>query len=419
VQHPSQAASEEATRFIVFNVGQADAMLVVHRGKTMLVDAGSARDKRSRHLFRDIPRKLEAITGKRHLDYMVVTHYHADHIGSHASGRYASLGHLGLFGLLADEGVTIDTLIDRGSFVIGPKGSTQRSYEASLPLWLGRVVKRRLVAQEGMMIDMGPNLKVEVVAVNGAGRLLEILRRRPGFFAEYPPSENDYSIALKFTQGDFELFTGGDLTGKDVVRRFGSNASSYNDIESLIAHRVGDVEVYRVNHHGSDHSSNPCFIQVLNPEIAIFSVGRNGYGHPSPRVYHALKRVARVFLTGGAAREVYYEVKPDIVFGDVEVVVEPDGRFYHVQGTRYRSLTEEEERARPDFLDRCQPPSEPASMPALPSGPADKATAGEGDEGHGGAKVKKERAKPVPKPKGQPLDEDVGEGAYDDTPSDD
>jgi beta-lactamase superfamily II metal-dependent hydrolase len=433
---PKPAAG--TTQFIVFNVGQADAMLVLHGGKSMLVDAGVARDKRSRPAFRDIPRRLEALTGRRHLDYMVVTHYHADHIGSHASGRDASLGELGLWGLIADERVTIGTLVDRGFLIFGEKGATQKSYEASLPLWMKRAIQRRVAAKDRMTIDMGPGLTVEVVAVNGAGRLLEIHRKRPGFFDQYPPSENDYSIALKFTQGDFELFSGGDLTGQDTVRQFGTTASSYNDIESRVAQRVGDVEVYRVNHHGSDHSSNACFLQVLHPEVSIISVGQNGYGHPAPRVYEALKKTGRVILTGGAARAVYYTVKQDIKFGDVEILVEPDGKNYTVDGTRYRSLTEEQERARPNFIDRC---SEPASRPAVKAGEgADEDTVvkrpkgkrGKGKRGKhepgtarpaGAAKPSapgKPAVPPVPAEKpGAPADQGDDDGSrYDDTPGD-
>jgi beta-lactamase superfamily II metal-dependent hydrolase len=419
--------AQGATQFVVFNVGQADAMLVLHGGKAMLVDAGVARDKRSRPAFRDIPKRLEALTGRRHLDYMVVTHYHADHIGSHASGRNASMGELGLWGLLSDERVTIGTLVDRGFFIIGDKGTTQRSYEASLPHWMKNAIKRRVAARDGMTIDMGPGLRVEVVAVNGAGRLLEILRKRPGFFEKYPPSENDYSIALKFTQGDFELFTGGDLSGKDAVRRFGNSASSYNDIESVIAQRVGDVEVYRVNHHGSDHSSNPCFIKVLNPEVSVFSVGKNGYGHPALRVYEALKRIGRVILTGGAARAVYYTVKKDIAFGDVEILVEPDGRSYHVDGVKYRSLTEAQERARPDYVDRCpEPPEQPASQPELkPEDGADEDTIvkrgprGRGQRGKRAPAAAAPAGTP-PAPVGRPSEADGSDDytRYDDTPWD-
>jgi beta-lactamase superfamily II metal-dependent hydrolase len=433
---PAAKPAQGATQFIIFNVGQADAMLVMHGGKTMLVDTGVARDKRSRPAFRDIPKRLEALTGRRHVDYFVVTHYHADHIGSHASGRDASLGELGLWGLISDERVSIGTLIDRGFLIFGEKGATQKSYEASLPLWMERAVKRRVAAKDGMTIDMGPGLKVEVVAVNGAGRLLEIHKKRPAFFQEYPPSENDYSIALKFTQGDFELFSGGDLTGQDTVRRFGNTASSYNDIESRVAQRVGDVEVYRVNHHGSDHSSNECFLKVLHPEVSIISVGQNGYGHPATRVYEALKKLGRVILTGGAARGVYYTVKQDIRFGNVEILVDPDGKSYTVDGTRYRSLTEAEERARPDFTDRC---TEPASRPTLKAGEgADEDTItkrpkrGKGKRGKhpaagkpaqvekpGAAAQPAEKPAPAGKPGPAPADQGDDEGSrYDDTPGD-
>ncbi|HEY3358240.1 MAG TPA: hypothetical protein VGQ83_33640, partial [Polyangia bacterium] len=58
---------EGAAHFIMFDVGQADSMLVLHRDKTMLVDAGVSKDKNARQSFRDIARRLEALTGRRHL----------------------------------------------------------------------------------------------------------------------------------------------------------------------------------------------------------------------------------------------------------------------------------------------------------------------------------------------------------------
>jgi competence protein ComEC len=346
--------TDGAVHVIVFHIGQADAMLVLHRGRSMLIDAGVTWSKVDRQNFRDIPRRLEALQGHRRLDYFVVTHYHQDHIGLHGTGARASVGDLGLWGLLADEGVTIKTLVDRGFATVGAKGPTQRAYERAVEGWIrSGKVRRRYQAKHRDLLDMGPGLQVEVMAVNANGRLQQILRKNPRLLRRFPPSENDYSIVLKLTKGDFEMITGGDLTGRDVTRAFGPNRISYNDIESVIAGEIGDIEVYRVFHHGSHNSSNPCFVRALRPEVSIFSTGKNGFGHPDPEVYRSLKKLGRVYITSGADPHVYSEMADDIVEHDVEVIVAPDGHRYWVQGTELSSRSEAEEQALPGRVTRC------------------------------------------------------------------
>jgi beta-lactamase superfamily II metal-dependent hydrolase len=352
------AARDGALHFIVFNIGQGDSMLVLHKDRSLLVDAGVTLAKKGRESFRRIARRLEELTGSRRLDYVLVTHYHMDHLGAAGVGRRARIGNTGLYGLLEDEGVTVDTVLDRGSMIIGRKGSTQLAYERAIARWLasGMVGKRRAVRRHDL-IDLGEGLRVEVLAVDGNERLLETMRNQPLLFERFPPSENDYSIALKFTMGDFELFSAGDLSGEDLTRSFGPKARmSYNDIESGIAEEVGEIEVYKVTHHGSSHSSNPCFVSVLHPEVSIFSTGKNSYGHPDLKVYRSLKGMGTTLITGGADAAVYNQVKGDILEDDIEVLVAPDGRRFWVQGKPYASRSEAEEASREGRVTTCAPP---------------------------------------------------------------
>jgi beta-lactamase superfamily II metal-dependent hydrolase len=351
---PRIQPDDPRTLITVFHIGQADCMLVVHRGRALMIDAGATWTRRDRDNFRDIPYRLEQLTGRRHLDYFVVTHYHQDHIGLHGVGPRAGIGDLGLWGLINDYGITIGTLVDRGSMVLGKKNATMKHYERAARGWLrsGKVQRRRRV-KAGDLLEMGPGLQVKIVAANGNGRLLELARRLPDFLRRYPPSENDYSIVVKLTQGPFEMVTGGDLSGAGVAKSFGPVRIGYNDIESVIAGDIGDVEVYRVDHHGSKNSSNPCFIKVLHPEVSVFSTGMNRYGHPAPRVYRALKALGRVYITSGADPKYYNDVKQDIVDQDVRIMVSGDGRSYRVNGDPYQSLTDEQERQRPDYVPAC------------------------------------------------------------------
>jgi hypothetical protein len=67
---------------------------------------------------------------------------------------------------------------------------------------------------------------------------------------------------------------GGDLSG--------FKKSNYEDIETSVAPKVGQVEVYKVNHHCSQYSTNPTWLKIIQPKIGIISVGDgNGYGHPT------------------------------------------------------------------------------------------------------------------------------------------
>ena len=65
----------------------------------------------------------------------------------------------------------------------------------------------------------------------------------------------------------------------------------------MVASVIGDVEVAKVNHHGSSYSSNPTFVSGLTAEAAIISVGKNSFGHPGAAVVARWKLYGTVFQT--------------------------------------------------------------------------------------------------------------------------
>jgi len=109
-----------------------------------------------------------------------------------------------------------------------------------------------------------------------------------------PPSENDYCIALVIRHGAFSYFTGGDLDGVYSVSSWGY---SYNDVETPIAKKVGAVDVFQVNHHGSSHSTNQFFVDTLQPQASLISCGQgNSHGHPTQIVLDRVLPVSDVYL---------------------------------------------------------------------------------------------------------------------------
>ena len=103
-------------------------------------------------------------------------------------------------------------------------------------------------------------VKINIAASNGAGIDTE--------------NENDRSVVAVIHFGNFDTMMAGDLSGVDT--------GDYEDIETTVSKKVGQVEVYKVNHHGSRYSSNSVWLKKLKPRIAVISTGLgNKHGHPT------------------------------------------------------------------------------------------------------------------------------------------
>ncbi len=88
---------------------------------------------------------------------------------------------------------------------------------------------------------------------------------------------NEESIAAKFTYGDVSfVFTGdAEKSGEKQMMASGINV---------------EADILQLGHHGSNTSSDPTFIDTVNPSIAIYSAGAdNTYGHPHAEVISYLQ----------------------------------------------------------------------------------------------------------------------------------
>ena len=71
---------------------------------------------------------------------------------------------------------------------------------------------------------------------------------------------------------------------------FMGDASSVTEKEIMSIYNLPDIDVLKVGHHGSKTSSGKEFIDEINPEYSIISVGKNNrYGHPNKEVLENLK----------------------------------------------------------------------------------------------------------------------------------
>lgn len=301
------------------NVGQADSTLIVSpTGKTLLIDAGEVVYNSSANA-RLIANYIQSVTGSKHLDYVLISHFHADHIGY--------VGYGGLWGLVETQGVTVGQTIHRDyNTYLGLSSGTFNNYKTYLE-GSGRSKLNPVVAVPGTsQINLGGGVVADIKVIDGNGDL------NAGDFSSdtNPPSENDYSIGLLLSYGDFDEWLSGDLDGEYCDSGYGY---TYHDMERNAARLAGDVDVLKANHHGSDHSNSITFVNQLDPEVSIISVGDgNTYGHPRQTVMDRLNATSQVYMTERG--DTSTNIGSAIVGGNI-VVKTSDGINYTVNGDPY------------------------------------------------------------------------------------
>lgn len=86
---------------------------------------------------------------------------------------------------------------------------------------------------------------------------------------------NESSVVLLVTYGDTRMLLAGDA-GMPT--------------EAHLAGRIGHVAVLKVGHHGSRGATSDRWLDELNPDDAVISVGaKNRYGHPAPETLARLR----------------------------------------------------------------------------------------------------------------------------------
>ena len=243
---PAQQAELEV---VFFEVGTGDATLLISpTGQTMLLDGGP-----NRAGFEVILPYL-AERDIQHLDYVCASHYHTDHVG-------------GLDEIAKSGNVTIGEVIDRGDVDL-PNLQPFHDYQSAMQ-------GLRRDAVPGEILDLGGGVELKCLSSNGrlaGGAVIDL--------SGSAQQENSASISWLVRYGDFEMFVGGDLTG--------GSASSVN-VERPVGVVCGDVDVYRVNMHGSALSSTQSLLRNLRPEFAIVSIGSpNGSNFPRADVIQRL-----------------------------------------------------------------------------------------------------------------------------------
>lgn len=262
-------------------------------GTTLLVDAGSAADRQpmddaaatpdavhspGEHIVRYVARAMAPVAPK--VDFAVVTHFHADHMGQPTKASPSSKsGAFKLAGITeVGESLAIATLIDRGMTYQPPKPDDMiASYQAFVAEKVSAGMKHETlrVGRNDQIVlhdaSAFPQFEVRNVAANGVvwtGKGDETAMTFPPLASvtdEDKPSENMCSIGLRISYGNFDYFTGGDMFGVPDA-----GAPMWQAVELPVAKAIGETDVHLANHHGSISPESAEFLSALKSQVIIF-----------------------------------------------------------------------------------------------------------------------------------------------------
>jgi len=112
-----------------------------------------------------------------------------------------------------------------------------------------------------------------------------VISEKTQFKTLWPPKELTNS-RLKSSKNDNLDINGFALGQLLIYKNFRVLFTSDLEIPAIdrIAEEAGRVTVLKVSHHGSRNGLDRTVLNFAMPKLAVISVGKNSYGHPTPKV---------------------------------------------------------------------------------------------------------------------------------------
>jgi competence protein ComEC len=233
--HAANSGSGLALHFL--DVGQGDgALLRTPAGRWVLIDAGPRNERTDAGRRVLVPFLLRQ--GVRELSIAFVSHAHADHLGG------------------------LRSVLDRFSAAVVIEPGVQ----VADSLYYGLLDELAAEAIPWHAGQRGERFTLDSVSFT----ILHPDRRWSGWGEDV----NEDSLVLLVEYRSFQVLFAGDA-GFPAEREMRS--------------RLRPVDLLKVGHHGSRGSTGDEWLDSLRPTVALVSVGRNTYGHPSPETLSRLR----------------------------------------------------------------------------------------------------------------------------------
>ena len=234
----------------MLNVGQGDAILIRTGKQTVLIDTS---DTDERDL---LVAELEKFSVTK-IDKLILTHPHADHIGSAKALINPSKKEITANPYL--EKISVAEVYDNGI------ASTSPLYKSYMKAIDAKKISHNAL-KAGDTLDFGNNVKFKVLYPT-----TELVDKINGGEKSDP---NNESVVGKLTYKKFSMMFTGD-------------AEKQAEAQILAGNKPKDLkcDVLKSGHHGSYTASTKDFVAAVNPSCVLISCGpdeerRNTYGHP-------------------------------------------------------------------------------------------------------------------------------------------
>ena len=268
-------------RIIACDVGQGDAILIIKGNNQVLVDGGPSGEKILSCLERHIP------YWDRTIELIVLTHADYDHMNGLAS------------------------VIDRYELIQFVTADGVHSTRALARLISG--LREFSISVDS--VEQGDIVRVGDIE-NGSGIVLDVL---------WPPDVEEQYVAMytsEINEEESKRILGasakrGDMNERIVVMMLEESGyrallvgdSGIQTEKELVEDGLlGKIDYLKLGHHGSKNSTGLEMLEATSPELAVISVGKNRYGHPTEEVLTRLEdegiRVLRTDLEGDVVVEI-------------------------------------------------------------------------------------------------------------------
>lgn len=251
----SKAEAKGQLIISMLDIGQGDAVLIQTGAKNILIDTGDdkyyedgKKGKENTQLLTELQKlKID------HIDTLVMTHAHADHIGKADK-------------VIAQYGVK--------ELVYNGIPSTSKYFINALKAAKANGTQQVKV-KAGDVLDFGNGVSFEIVSPSQS--LID--EDTADIKAKKKVDVNNESVVGRLTFGNFAMLFTGDAEGpveKDMAASYGKKLK---------------CQVLKAGHHGSKTSSTAEFLKLVQPESVVMSLGANNqYGHPHEALLNRLQK---------------------------------------------------------------------------------------------------------------------------------